>query len=205
MSQEMPVMSVPVPDPALWVDMHGNYLYKYAIFRVRDSGVAEDIIQETLLAAFQAYKKFAGRGSERTWLVGILKHKIIDHFRRASRETPFDLDEGRALEHDEFFRSSGEWAGHWKEESVPADWGANPADALQQSEFLSVFQNCLDPLPERTARAFTLREVDGLTSDEICEALDVTVNNLWVMLHRARLHLRHCIEVNWFMRGHVKH
>jgi RNA polymerase sigma-70 factor, ECF subfamily len=204
MSQEQPVANVPAPDPALWVDVYGNYLYRYAMFRVRDSCIAEDIVQETLLAAFQAYKKFAGRGSERTWLVGILKHKIIDHFRRTSRETAFDLDEGQAFEHDEFFRSSGEWVGHWTEESAPADWGANPAGALQQSEFLSVFQKCLGPLPERTARAFTLREVDGLTSDEICEALDVTVNNLWVMLHRARLHLRHCVEVHWFMRGQVK-
>jgi RNA polymerase sigma-70 factor (ECF subfamily) len=204
MSQEQPVLNVSAPDPASWVDVYGNYLYKYAMFRVRDSCVAEDIIQETLLAALQAYKNFAGRGSERTWLVGILKHKIIDYFRRTSRETAFDLEQGQAFEYDEFFRTSGEWVGHWKEESAPVEWGANPADALQQSEFLSVFQKCLGPLPDRTARAFTLREVDGLSSDEICEALDVTVNNLWVMLHRARLHLRRCIEVHWFLRGQVK-
>jgi RNA polymerase sigma-70 factor, ECF subfamily len=95
------------------------------MFRLRDSCIAEEIVQETLLATFQACKKFAGRGSERTWLVGILKQKIIDHFRRTSRETAFYLDEGKALEHDEFFRSSGEWVGHWKEESAPAEWDAD--------------------------------------------------------------------------------
>src|SRR6266403_73422 len=150
-----------LPDPSLWVDEHGDYLYKYACFRLRDPAVAEDIVQETLLAAIQAYKKFAGRGSERTWLVGILRHKIIDQYRRTSRETPLDLGDSQSFEHDEFFHDSGAWKGHWQSAVAPTDWGANPAAVLQQGEFLGVFQKCLEPLPERTARAFTLREVDG--------------------------------------------
>jgi RNA polymerase sigma-70 factor (TIGR02943 family) len=199
MAIEQPVKDISTtPDPSLWVDQHGDYLYKYAVFRLRDPGVAEDIVQETLLAALKSYKTFEGRGSERTWLVGILKHKIIDHFRRTSRETPLDLSESQQFEHDEFFLQEGEWIGHWRREAAPTDWGANPADLLQQSEFIDVFQKCLMPLPDRVARAFTLREVDGFSSKEICQILNITVNNLWVMLHRARMHLRRCIEMNWF-------
>ena len=192
------------PDPDLWVDQYGDYLYKYAMFRLRDAAVAEDVVQETLLAALKAFKNFAGRGSERTWLVGILKHKIVDHYRKSSRETPLDLTESEHFEHDEFFRRSGEWIGHWEQEMAPREWGANPFDQVEQGEFLGVFQQCLSPLPDRVSRAFTLREIDGLTSEEICETLNITVNNLWVMLHRARMHLRRCLEMNWFLRDQDK-
>lgn len=195
----------PSPDPGLWVDQHGNYLFRYAMFRLRDASLAEDIVQETLLAALQAYQNFAGRGSERTWLVGILKHKIIDHYRRASRETPESQLENESLNHDELFRDAGEWRNHWRPERAPTDWHANPSELVEQSEFWRVFQDCLSPLPPRIANAFTLREVDGLTSEEICEVLGIKVNNLWVMLHRARIHLRQCLEVNWFSRERIKH
>jgi RNA polymerase sigma-70 factor (TIGR02943 family) len=201
MITETQVATLPGPDPDLWIDQHGDYLYKYALFRLRDPAIAEDAVQETLLAALQGYKKFAGRGSERTWLVGILKHKIIDYFRKSSREKPLDLDESKHLEHDEYFRDSGEWIGHWRPDLAPMDWNANPVDLVQQGEFMLVFQKCLGPLPDRVSQAFTLREIEGLTSDEICQVLSITVNNLWVMLHRARMHLRRCIEVNWFAKG----
>lgn len=173
------------PDPGLWVDQHGDYLFKYAAFRLRDQSVAEDVVQETLLAALQAYENFAGRGSERTWLVGILKHKIIDYFRRSTRETPASQLEEESSEHHEFFRESGEWVDHWKVEKAPVDWNSTPEELLEHSEFWEVFQRCLSPLPARIASAFTLREVDGLSSEEICELLSIKANNLWVMLHRA--------------------
>ena len=186
------------PDPERWLDDHGDYLFKYAVFRLRDNNVAEDAVQETFLAALKAYEKFEGRGSERTWLVGILKHKIIDHFRRAGREAPIGegIDEGP--EHQEIFRDSGQFEGHWTKDYAPTDWHATPAELIERSDFWKVFDDCLSPLPQRTASAFTLREVDGLKSEEICEMLSIKVNNLWVMLHRARLHLRNCLEVNWF-------
>lgn len=209
MSEAKTAAPVQSPDPALWVDEHGNYLFKYAMFRLRDSVAAEDAVQETLLAALQAYEKFEGRGSERTWLVGILKHKITDCFRRMSREQPIgETVEGEDFEHPELFMRTGEWIGHWVAAAEPDkaaqlgphEWGATPEALLQQSEFWEVFSDCLSPLPQRIASVFTLREVDGLTSEEICELLGITVNNLWVMLHRARAHLRRCIEMNWFMR-----
>ena len=188
------------PDFAGWVDQHGDYLYKYAQFRLRDSSAAEDAVQETFLAALKAYERFQGRGSERTWLVGILKHKITDHFRRLTREAPIGEAEDEADEHKEFFSNSGEWAGHWNPEHAPSDWHATPEELVEQGDFRRVFNDCLAPLPPRTASAFTLREVDGLSSEEICEVLNISVNNLWVMLHRARLHLRNCLELNWFKK-----
>jgi RNA polymerase sigma-70 factor (ECF subfamily) len=182
------------------VDQHGDYLYKYAIFRLRDGSAAEDCVQETFLAALKAYRGFEGRGSERTWLVGILKHKVTDHFRRVTREAPMGETEGEEFEHNEFFTRTDEWNNHWSNAYAPSDWHATPAELIERSDFWKVLNDCLSPLPERTASAFTLREVDGLTSEQICEALNITVNNLWVMLHRARLHLRNCLEINWFTK-----
>jgi RNA polymerase sigma-70 factor (ECF subfamily) len=209
MSEEQLVLERPTADPGAWVDRHGDYLYRYAMFRLRDASAAEDAVQETLLAALKAYDAFAGRGSERTWLVGILKHKIADHFRRASREnTAGGEEEGEALEQKELFMQTGEWVGHWvaavhpeKAEILgPHEWHATPEQLLEQGEFWEVFGRCLQPLPARIASAFTMREVDGLTSEEICDVLNIKVNNLWVMLHRARAHLRRCLELNWFRR-----
>ena len=189
------------PDAVVWLEQHGDYLFKYAIFRLRDPTAAEDAVQETFLAALKAYGKFEGRGSERTWLVGILKHKITDHFRRSTREAPIGEGEDDGPGHAEFFTRTDEWEHHWNKDYAPTDWHATPAQLLEQGDFWRVFSDCLSPLPERTASAFALREVDGLTSEEICEALGITVNNLWVMLHRARLHLRNCLELNWFKRA----
>jgi len=187
-------------DAGLWVDEHGDYLFKYAVFRLRDSSAAEDAVQETFLAALKAYEKFEGRGSERTWLVGILKHKITDHFRRLTREAPLGQEEDEGPEHPEFFTRTDEWTNHWNADYAPSDWHATPAELSERSDFRRVLNDCLSPLPKRTASAFTLRDVDGLTSEEICEMLSIKVNNLWVMLHRARLHLRNCLELNWFKR-----
>ena len=190
------------PDADVWLDQHGDYLFKYASFRLRDQAAAEDAVQETFLAALKAYERFEGRGSERTWLVGILKHKITDHFRRTSREAPVGQEEDQGPLHAEFFTRTDGWDNHWNNDYAPTEWHASPAQLLEQGDFWKVFSECLSPLPQRTASAFTLREVDGLSSEEICEMLGIRVNNLWVMLHRARLHLRNCLQMNWFGQEH---
>jgi len=176
-----------------WLDQHGNALFRYAFLRVRDSAVAEDLVQETLLAALKAFDKFQGRGSERTWLIGILKHKIADHFRRTQREVPGPPSPDWFNE-AEFFETSD---GEWNSDRAPADWQTSPAQAVERSSFWKAFNDCLAHMPARTASAFTLREVDGLRSEAICELLGISGNNLWVMLHRARMHLRDCLETNW--------
>lgn len=190
------------PDAGVWLDQHGDYLFKYASFRLRDPSAAEDAVQETFLAALKAYERFQGRGSERTWLVGILKHKITDHFRRIARESPMGQEEDEGPELAEFFTRTDGWDNHWNNDYAPTEWHATPAQLVEQGDFWRVFNDCLSPLPTRTASAFTFREVDGLSSAEICEMLGISVNNLWVMLHRARLHLRNCLQMNWFGREH---
>jgi RNA polymerase sigma-70 factor (ECF subfamily) len=189
------------PDPSGWLDRHGDYLFRYALTRLRDEAQAEDLVQETLLAALRGREAFAGRSSERTWLVGILKHKLIDHFRRGARETPAGDLLADVPAHDEFFRDSGEWAGHWEAAFAPGSWELTPATALERAEFWEVLDGCLGALSERAARAFMLRELDGCPSEEICEVLGVSRSNLWVLLHRARLQLRRCVGAGWFREG----
>lgn len=185
-------------DPSNWLDRHGDYLYRYALVRVHDVAVAEDMLQETLLAAVGACESHAGRSSERTWLVGILKHKVIDYFRRVARNAQFQL----TSEDDEieWFEKSGPWQGHWREDRAPTSWTGDAGQCLESREFWETFEHCLSQLPQQMSIAFTLREIDGLTSTEICEILNVTPNNLWVLLHRGRNKLRHLLEVEWFQK-----
>jgi RNA polymerase sigma-70 factor (ECF subfamily) len=160
------------------------------LLRLRDRDLAEEAVQETFLAALKARHTFSGRSSERTWLVGILKHKVVDHFRKLSRE-PF----AETVEQEEgSFIEEGEWRGHWRAGDGPLDWGPVP----DRKAFWEVLDACLLKLPPRLADAFTLREIDGLSGEEVCKVLRVTPTNLWVMLHRCRAQLRRCLEVNWF-------
>ena len=161
--------------------------------RVRDAAVAEDLLQETLLAAIGACKSHEGRSSERTWLVGIMKHKIFDYFRRIARTAQFQVDEDCDL-----FENSGPWQGHWREDQAPLSWPLDAAQVLESREFWETFDRCLSQLPQQMSIAFTLREIEGLSSTEICEILNITPNNLWVMLHRSRAKLRHLLETEWF-------
>ncbi len=183
-------------DPERWVDDHGDYLYHYALSRLRDPVQAEDFVQESLLAALKNYKRFEGRSTERSWLTGILKNKILDHFRKAGRETSFtDLEFYRDEEEQTFENQA--FPDHWNSAAAPTEWNAAGA-TLDKEEFWRVFHECSGHLPDRIARVFLLREVDGMPSAEICSTLNITDSNLWVMLHRARMALRRCMEVNWF-------
>lgn len=184
-------MTAPATHQHDWLAEHGDYLYRYALARLRDPHLAEDAVQETLLAAL-AGSGFAGKASPRTWLTGILKHKIMDQFRRRQREVPLDQPEMLAAEDagmDDFFEGR-----HWRE--PPQDWG-DPAGLLQQDQFLEVLQQCLQRLPPALARIFLLREVEESASEEICKELGITPTNAWVMLYRARMGLRKCLEMHW--------
>lgn len=179
-------------DPELWVDQYGDYLFRFVHSRVRDSRVAEDLVQETFLAALRARKTFDGRSAERTWLTGILKHKIVDYIRKQSRELPVDNIESLADLSDEFFDDKGRW------KVGPVKWIADPTKLYEQKEFLEIVYRCLSKLTDRLSKAFTLREMDGLSTEEICKVLNITATNCWVLLYRARMGMRHCLEVNWF-------
>ena len=171
------------------VERERPYLLRYASLQLRDAQAAEDAVQDTLLAALAGESGFGQRASLRTWLTGILKHKIIDAIRKGGRETQIESDE--ALE------ALFDAAGHWK--SFPAEWD-NPDRSLEQKQFFAALEMCLEGLPEKTARAFLMREHMGLEADEICKELDVTPTHYWVLLHRARMALRKCLEMNWFSK-----
>ncbi len=193
MRSDSPGGSAYSSNPDGWLDEHGDYLFRYAVLRVRSAEVAEDLLQETLLAAFKARATFDGRATERTWLTGILKHKMHDYFRKLGRETSFtDLD-FMSGELSRQFRN-----GFWDHDLGPKDW-TPPADrTLENNEFWTVLDACLSKLPDKIGTIFQLREMDGLPGREICEMLQVSESNLWVMLHRARMALRQCLEMNWF-------
>jgi RNA polymerase sigma-70 factor (ECF subfamily) len=176
-----------------WLADHGDALYRYALLRARDKHVAEDLVQETLLAALGSKANFAGRSAERTWLIGILKHKIVDHLRATIRHQP--LTEVQSEAGPDLFDKNG----HWKVRV--SKWECDPHTMVENVEFQKVLASCLSKLPARIARVFWLRELESMTSDEVCEELEITPANVWTMLHRARLGLQRYLSVNWFESG----
>ncbi len=185
--------AVPV-DPSEWVDRYGDYLFRYAMLRLRDRSRAEDLVQETFLAALEGRDSFSGDSSEGTWLVAILKHKIADHFRRQAREVRVPGEEPSESRGDGPFDAGGHWT------TGPREWAANPADLFHRKTFFEQLTKCLAGLSPNLAIAFTLREIDGADPKEICKVLRVTETNLWVILHRARARLRKCLETRWLGR-----
>ena len=177
------------------IEQHRAYLMRYAMLQLRDRTAAEDAVQETLLAAIQGGERYAGRSSLKTWLTGILKHKIIDHHRRQAREQP--LVDAERQDEAEVEIVSGSFAedGHWLDFS--SHWDA-PDRSLESRQFWEVFEMCVRVMPARTARVFVMREVLELSTEEICKELGISTTNCWVMLHRARLALRACLETKWF-------
>ena len=154
-------------DPERWVELHGDYLFKYALLRLRDAGKGEDAVQETFLAALKGGKTFAGRAAEKTWLVGILKNKICDHYRKASRETSFTDLEFFSDEENEGFVADGLQKGAWVYELGPQEW-SRAGESLDNEIFWKTFHDCSNKLPKKVASVFSLREVDGIESKEIC-------------------------------------
>jgi RNA polymerase sigma-70 factor (ECF subfamily) len=179
-----------------WVNDYGDYLYNIALLRVSDTQIAEDMVQDTFMAALKAADTFEGKSSERTWFVSILKRKIIDYYRKNRRFVP--LTQSDDTEDFPYFQSEGGMKDRWKPESGPTDWGDDPLKSLEKSEFNSILQKCICDLPQNLAAIFTVREIEGWKTEEICKEFEITSSNLWVMLHRARTQLRHCLEINWF-------
>jgi RNA polymerase sigma-70 factor (ECF subfamily) len=180
-------------DPATWVDAHGDRLFRYALSRIRDERAAEDLIQDTLITAFKARDKFLGNSSELTWMIGILRNKIFEHLRRQSREVPLVPSDDDDREGDSF-----DGTGHWKDAVAPADWGGDPHRKAESAEFSAALRNCLEALAPNVARAFVLREMEGVEHRQCAEAMGVPPGHVAVLLYRARMRLRRCLERGFF-------
>ncbi len=185
-------MTSGLSDPASWVDTYGDYLFWYAIVRVGDQSVAEDLVQETFLAALKSRESFASRSSEKTWFTSILKHKIMDHFRSKHRDKADSIDPMNFSSMEHLFSQNGQW------NVRPREWKDDPESSYQKKEFWTVFTHCLSEMSERLRTVFVLRELEGLDTDEICNALKISPTNCWVILYRARSFLRKCLEEEWF-------
>lgn len=166
-------------------------LLRYAQSQLRNTAWAEDAVSETLLAALEKPQAFAGQSQLKTWLVGILKHKVIDQIRRHRREVSTTTEDDEADLDDLLFTADG----HWHE--APQDWG-RPDAALGQRQFFDVLEACMEHLPGVQGRVFMMREWLELDTDEICKELGLTSTNVFVLLHRARLRLRACLQTRWF-------
>jgi len=190
-----------IENPESWVDQYGDFLYHFTLSRIKDPSIAEDLVQETFLAALKARKNFQGRSTARTWLIAILKHKIVDHIRKQVREHTSDklesmLNTAANDPVDSSFNDEGDWR------IRPSKWAIDPMKLYEQKEFMDILYQCLGELPERQAEAFMMREIDGFSTEEICKVLNISATNSWVMLYRARMWLRRCLENSWLSTEH---
>jgi RNA polymerase sigma-70 factor (ECF subfamily) len=183
---------------------HRSFLYGYALSKLRLPSAADELVQETLLAALEGKASFAGKSKLRTWLTGILKHKIADWHRsearnpaRPSVRPQADTKDSYEDTCDALFDSAGNWV------NPPLAW-PNPEQSLENRRFWEMLDSCMASLPPATARAFYLREIQGLSTEEICAELGISQSNCWVMLHRARLGLRQSLEERWFVNDEVR-
>lgn len=179
-------------EPDLWVTNYADYLYRYAHSRVNDKAVAEDLVQETFLSAWKARERFEGRSSEKTWLSSILRNKIIDYYRKVlvkdegisgKKETPIS-----------FFSEDGSWM----PEETGTDWNLDTGARLESKEFFEIFHGCVDVIKGKSKMAFALKYIDDKKTEDICKELSITPTNYWVLIHRAKLQLRKCLDTKWF-------
>jgi len=180
-------------NPNLWVDAYADYLYRYAITRVNNAYVAEDLVQETFLAGIKGLDSFRGNSNEKTWLTAILRRKIIDHYRKKASHRMVLVDAP-----DDRFGSHGMMNDHWIEEKAPREWTIQADHEFENKEFNDILKTCIEHLPDHWASCFILRIIEEMKSDEVCKELNISPSNFWVMLHRARLQLRDCLEKSWF-------
>jgi len=175
-----------------WVDAHGDVLYRYALARVGRREAAEDLVQETFMAALKSADRFRGESSARTWLIGILRHKYLDWRKRQARQPT----ESAKADNDELIDQWFDERGWWR--TPPQAWTVDPDSLVDKEEFWEVFRQCLDGIPDRVGQVFSMRVIEETSSEEVCKALKISSTNLWVMLHRARARLRKCLESHWF-------
>ncbi|MFC4263188.1 sigma-70 family RNA polymerase sigma factor [Ferruginibacter yonginensis] len=175
--------------PENWVDNYADELFRYTIVRVKDVGFAEDIVQETFLSAWRAKESYNGLASEKNWLYAICKNKIIDHFRKQTHNAAI----ASSAEEDYYFEGT-----HWNQQAgAPKEWNINYDKRIEAKEFYTVLEKCKNKLKSIQQHVFVMKFMDDMDADKICEILNITASNYWVLVHRCKLHLRSCLEKNW--------
>lgn len=194
-------MSTPenILQPERWIERYSDALYGYAVARVSKTEVAEDLVQETFLSALKGRDNFLGNASEKTWLTAILKRKIIDYYRKKSTQSELSILDKDTKDGfmNHFFDNDGGSEGHWTNTAAPTSWKKDLETEVEAEEFNNTLKSCLDKLPEKTAAVFVLKNMEDLDTEEICKELGITPSNYWVLMHRAKLQLRECIQKNW--------
>ncbi|MDN3664519.1 sigma-70 family RNA polymerase sigma factor [Algibacter miyuki] len=176
--------------PDKWIDLYADYLFNYTITRVSDREIAQDLVQDTFLAGLKSMKNFKGEASERTWLISILKRKIIDHYRK------INSNKGKAEVRIQYNDSESE--GDWLEERVADPFDKTAEDSMQNSELGDAIHDCLSKLPKKQANVFKMKTILNYETEVICNELNITASNLWVIIHRARTAMADCLKENWF-------
>jgi len=182
-------------DPLTWVEKYADYLYGFAMSRLRDEDVAKDLVQDTFLAALQHLDRFEGNSEEKTWLTAILKNKIADFFRKRSSVALKEakIADAEAEQHDFFDAETG----HWNKEYRPQAFGLDVDNPLMRKELSTILNQCLAKLPGLWFSVFSMKHMDDLASELICTELKLTAANFWVIMHRTKLNLRACLQKNW--------
>lgn len=184
-------------NPNNWIEKYADELFAYAYSKTGKTELAEDLVQESFLAALKASGTYKGQCSERTWLFTILKFKISDHYRKASNRyeitnSSFSFEDHGSV--DYYFNEEEEW----RKDRVPKSWSNLPSSSLENKELAAALNLCIDKLPESQRQLVLLKMVEEEETEKICKELDISSTNYWVIIHRAKLQLRACLELNWF-------
>ena len=184
-------------DPKKWTSTFADELFRYAMSKTGKLELSEDLVQETFLGGLKAMGSFKGQCSERTWLFTILKFKISDHYRKASNKyevnnSLFSFEDHSAI--DDYFNEDGDWV----KEAAPKSWGPDASVVMENKELANALNFCIDKLPENQKQLILLKMVEEEETENVCKELNITTTNYWVIIHRAKLQLRACLEKNWF-------
>ncbi len=184
-------------NPGSWVTTYADYLYSLAFIKVQNRETAEDLVQETFLSAFKAKDAFSGGSSEKTWLTAILKNKIIDHYRKKDvlKEVSSYLSDTESNFDGHFFDAAD---GHWLEGAGPLAWKELADAKVNRTEFNKIVQYCIQKMPTKLVPVFVAKFLDEAEPGSICKEFNITTSNYWVIIHRAKVLIRGCLEKNWF-------
>lgn len=189
-------------DPSQWLHLYGDHLFSIAMLRLNDRQLAEDMLQETFLSAIKAAEGFKGESSEKTWLIAILKNKITDHYRKraTSKEVNNYLAETEDSFTAAFFESGPGDAPHWLDTTAPANWGFSADASMNRAEFYNILQECIKRMPEKLRLIFIAKFVEETETTILCKEYEISSSDYWVIIHRAKVLMRACLEKNWFLQ-----